>query len=84
MGSMIAASPNRMAIMRSMAPRFPSSRTVLATPFGVYNLDTAHKKDISTKIRGAGATDWSPAWPQLTGTVSDLAMQYSSGMLDQS
>lgn len=84
MGSMIAASPNRMAIMRSTAPRFPSSRTVLATPFGVYNLDTAHKKDISTKIRGACTTDWSPAcqWSQLSGTVLDLAMQYSSGMLD--
>lgn len=47
-----AANPNRMSIMKSGTRRFHSQPSHLVTPFGVYQLDTAHKKSLSTGVRG--------------------------------
>jgi hypothetical protein len=44
--------PNRMSIMKSGTKRFPSQPGHLVTPFGMYILDTANKKGISSSVRG--------------------------------
>lgn len=38
--------------MRSSAPRFPGASGQCVTPFGVYEVDVAHKKGISAQVRG--------------------------------
>ena len=47
-----ADNPNRMSIMKSGTRRFQSQPGHLVTPFGVYKLDTAHKKGVSSSVRG--------------------------------
>lgn len=46
-----AASPIRYSIVRSTAPRFPSTNTS-STPFGVYTLDAGTKKTLQSVARG--------------------------------
>lgn len=46
----VSTSPVRYSIMRSAAPRFPSSHGQ-GVPFGVYNTDTAHKKTLESWAR---------------------------------
>lgn len=51
MAKSLQANPNRMSIMKSGTRRFNSQPSHLVTPFGVYQLDTAHKKSLSTGVR---------------------------------
>ena len=54
---MVAKSPHRFAIMQSGTERFKEARSRDATPFGVYNVDAAHRKDLTSSVRGECHTD---------------------------
>jgi hypothetical protein len=67
--SLLAAdNPNRMSIMKSGTRRFRSQPGHLVTPFAAYQLDTAHKKGVSSSVRGTASNSCAPVCSLLAGT----------------